>query len=742
MTIAVALFAGTAPLAGQATNDGARTDTITPNVPRTATPSDSVVAGGLYLFNPVVVTAARERATAPPVATITVTPEVVRVTPAENPYDLIRRVAGIEVHDQGQGPGFASNVVIRGFTADHSSDLLLVVDGVPLNLPVHGHVEGYADWNSIFPGATSSLRVIHGPASPLHGDFALAGAVELYTRADADGVEGSLSGNGYGDLSGWMTAGRRGPNGGGLVGLDLRRTEGWRENSNRRLGNALFRGWRAIGDARLEGGLSLNAADWSAPGFISLAQFEARDLQRFADRTDGGDQARAVANIRYATNLGADQFLQVMGWGLAAGLDTYLTTPGHTDALGNLYQTGENDRRWGAGTMVEYSWVPTWGEITFGASARTDAAEYDRNRTLNARPVMGEVAVDAEHTAFGGFFRWRGMVGDHIGLDLGGRVDHLRFRSMNRLDPDNLTIAGAELFAGEGMALFVMPSASVGSLPSAEGTTPSFHEVGPLGPLGEWVDGRTTVFSPKLGARLHLNDDWSLDASSSRGFRSAPGVLGDPTRPPLIAWANELGVDYGGSMIAGHLAVFRTDVSNERIQDPITLNISSAGSSVRQGFDGNLSVGLPGGVNLFARGTWTDAMLDGQYADAHHDHSVDGAEPDSVTAGDGDGQRVPGVASYYGSLSATAPVWRDLVARIEWGVTGPYVPIGEPDIETDAFSVFDLGLQIPVRDRLVVDVEIRNVLDHVYPEARSSGYINPGTPRMLGISVHYLGGLP
>ena len=57
--------------------------------------------------------------------------------------------------------------------------------------------------------------------------------------------------------------------------------------------------------------------------------------------------------------------------------------------------------------------------------------------------------------------------------------------------------------------------------------------IGGQGPVGEWIGGRETVLSPKLGARLALSDRWSVAASSSRGFRSAPGVLGDPDRPPL-----------------------------------------------------------------------------------------------------------------------------------------------------------------------------------------------------------------
>ena len=114
----------------------------------------------------ITVTAERPRAVAPPVTTIEVSAAELRRTLANDAYDLLRRTSGIEVHEQGQGPGFASDAVIRGFSSDHSSDVLLVMDGVPINLPVHGHVEGYSDWSILSPAGMSSLRVITGPASP------------------------------------------------------------------------------------------------------------------------------------------------------------------------------------------------------------------------------------------------------------------------------------------------------------------------------------------------------------------------------------------------------------------------------------------------------------------------------------------------------------------------------------------------------------------------------------------------
>ena len=125
----------------------------------------------------------------------------------------------------------ASDVVIRGFTSDHSSDVLFVIDGVPINLPIHGHVEGYSDWSILSPAAVRGLRVIHGPVSPLYGNFAFGGVVEVSTAPDASGTAASIGGSSHGDTEGWLRSGRRMDRGGYLVAVDGRRGNGWRQNS-------------------------------------------------------------------------------------------------------------------------------------------------------------------------------------------------------------------------------------------------------------------------------------------------------------------------------------------------------------------------------------------------------------------------------------------------------------------------------------------------------------------------------
>jgi outer membrane cobalamin receptor len=100
---------------------------------------------------------------------VSVSPQDIARTPATSPWEMLRQTAGVEVHIQGQGPGFASDASVRGFSSDHSTDLALWIDGVPVNEPVNGHAEGYNDWSLIFPQVIQDLYVIKGPTSALFG---------------------------------------------------------------------------------------------------------------------------------------------------------------------------------------------------------------------------------------------------------------------------------------------------------------------------------------------------------------------------------------------------------------------------------------------------------------------------------------------------------------------------------------------------------------------------------------------
>ena len=87
---------------------------------------------------------------------------------------------------QHQGGGKADQLFLRGFDADHGTDVALYLDGVPINLPSHAHGQGYADLNFVIPEAIDHIDVEKGPYDARWGDFATAGAVNLVTREKFD----------------------------------------------------------------------------------------------------------------------------------------------------------------------------------------------------------------------------------------------------------------------------------------------------------------------------------------------------------------------------------------------------------------------------------------------------------------------------------------------------------------------------------------------------------------------------
>ena len=85
--------------------------------------------------------------------------------PRSSPNDILRVVPGL-LAVQHQGGGKADQLFLRGFDADHGTDVGLYIDGVPINLPSHAHGQGYADLNFIIPEAIERIDVQKGPYDP------------------------------------------------------------------------------------------------------------------------------------------------------------------------------------------------------------------------------------------------------------------------------------------------------------------------------------------------------------------------------------------------------------------------------------------------------------------------------------------------------------------------------------------------------------------------------------------------
>lgn len=98
--------------------------------------------------------------------------------PRLRPGDIVESVPGV-FGVQHAGGGKANQYFLRGFDADHGTDVLLTVDGVPVNMVSHGHGQGYADLHFLIPELVVDVEGYKGAAYAHLGDFATAGAVEM-----------------------------------------------------------------------------------------------------------------------------------------------------------------------------------------------------------------------------------------------------------------------------------------------------------------------------------------------------------------------------------------------------------------------------------------------------------------------------------------------------------------------------------------------------------------------------------
>ncbi len=94
--------------------------------------------------------------------------------------DLLEIVPGL-VSVQHAGEGHANQYFLRGFNLDHGTDFATYVDGVLINIPSHGHGQGYTDINFLIPELIESVRFRKGPYSTEDGDFASVGSARFRT---------------------------------------------------------------------------------------------------------------------------------------------------------------------------------------------------------------------------------------------------------------------------------------------------------------------------------------------------------------------------------------------------------------------------------------------------------------------------------------------------------------------------------------------------------------------------------
>lgn len=228
--------------------------------------------------------------------------------------DILRQVPGLMV-SQHAGGGKSDQYFIRGFDADHGTDIAVFADGIPVNMPSHGHGQGYADTHFMIPETIDTVDVHKGPYAARFGDFYTAGALELKTIDSVPGptvwIAGGapLAGPRRFDQYNRRIVGMASPHLRGdetdrsLIAVQIANSDGPFENPQRfRQGNALVK-WRGdVGAGELKLATSWYAGKWNASGQVPESAVAGGLIDRFGslDPTEGGDTSRTSAQIGYS----------------------------------------------------------------------------------------------------------------------------------------------------------------------------------------------------------------------------------------------------------------------------------------------------------------------------------------------------------------------------------------------------------------------------------------------------------
>jgi len=204
--------------------------------------------------------------------------------------EALETVPGV-ILTQHSGSGKANQFFLRGFNLDHGTDFASFVDGMPVNMPTHGHGQGYSDLNFLIPELIDGIRYRKGPYYADEGDFSAAGAAHIDYRDTFEQNVAELTVGHYdfyrGLLGGSTAAGR----GTVLAAADIQFSNGpWDlpEDTDKYTGVVRYstgdalNGWHVTGMAY--------ANDWDATDQIPQRAIDQGVISRFGalDPSDGG----------------------------------------------------------------------------------------------------------------------------------------------------------------------------------------------------------------------------------------------------------------------------------------------------------------------------------------------------------------------------------------------------------------------------------------------------------------------
>lgn len=467
--------------------------------------------------------------------------------PIQRTGELLEVVPGLVV-TQHSGSGKANQYFLRGFNLDHGTDLATSVDGVPINMPTHGHGQGYTDINFVIPELVQAIEYRKGTYYADTGNFAAAGAVDMRYRQDLDAPLVTLE-VGENDFQRALVAASTEIGSGTLLmAMDHLTYDGpWRLAEDLRKVNGLA---RYTGDSRL-GTFSITAQGydgrWQSTDQIPLRAVESGTIDRYGyvDPTDGGNSHRYSLSLNAEGAAGSGSY-SLVAYGIDYRLQLVSNFTYATDPLGGDQFEQLDDRRvYGA----NFDWSRGLNasglehELTLGVQTRHDDINavglYHTRARERLNPIREDAVAQSSYSLFGSLeTRWSpvvrtvfGLRGEYFDFDVDSTVSANSGRVNDSLaSPKFSLILGpwdeTEYFLNIGRGFHSNDARGTTiTVDPTDQVTPA-DRVDPLVAALGWDIGLRTAVLPKTQASVAL---WGLDLDSELLFVGDAGIT-EPNR--------------------------------------------------------------------------------------------------------------------------------------------------------------------------------------------------------------------
>ena len=276
--------------------------------------------------------------------------------PILRPGEIEELVPGLIV-TQHSGAGKANQFLLRGFNLDHGTDFATTIEGIPVNLPSHAHGQGYDDLNFVIPELIGHVDYVKGPYYAAKGDFASAGAADLFYVDDLPQGQLQATFGSFGYYRALAASSSELAGGKLLLGLEGAYEDGpWVHPEEFRKFNGVLRWTLPVG----EGAFSLVAmgysGGWNATDQIPQRAVESGALGLFApvDPSDGGSSHRYSLSGAWEDEVAGGRFKADL-YAVNYALDLFSNFTYFLEDPINGDQMEQVERRWYEGTSGSWS---------------------------------------------------------------------------------------------------------------------------------------------------------------------------------------------------------------------------------------------------------------------------------------------------------------------------------------------------------------------------------------------------